>query len=85
MNLVGCQTSTPEEDAPPIVTGSSVTPVASGTVSVDPEAGIATGRLHLETQEAAQVIVIPTGRFLLGANSLLNFLIFPQQIQTQGS
>jgi len=50
MNLVGCQTSTPEEDAPPIVTGSSVTPVASGTVSVDPEAGIATVVVPANTQ-----------------------------------
>ena len=42
MSLVGCRTSTPEEDEPPVAAVSSVTPVASGTVSIDPGAGLAT-------------------------------------------
>jgi hypothetical protein len=42
MNLTGCQTATPEEDTASIETVSPVTPMASGTVSVDPGAGIAT-------------------------------------------
>ena len=50
MNLVGCQTSTPEEDAPPVETVSSVTPMASGTVSVDPGAGRATVVVPANTQ-----------------------------------
>jgi hypothetical protein len=50
MSLVGCRTSTPEEDAPPVETVSSVTPVASGTVSVDPGAGMATVVVPANTQ-----------------------------------
>ena len=50
MNLVGCQTSTSEEDAPPVETVSSVTPMARGTVSVDSGAGIATVVVPANTQ-----------------------------------
>ena len=50
MNLVGCQTSTHEEDAPPVETVSSVTPMAGGIVSVDPGAGSATVVVPPNTQ-----------------------------------
>ena len=50
MNLVGCRTSTPAEDDPAVETVSSVTPMASGTVSVDPGAGIATVVVPANTQ-----------------------------------
>jgi hypothetical protein len=50
MNLTGCQTSTPEEADVPIETVSPVTPMAIGTVSVDPGAGIATVVIPANTQ-----------------------------------
>ena len=50
MSLVGCRTSTSEEDEPPVAAVSSVTPVASGTVSVDPGAGMATVVVPANTQ-----------------------------------
>src|SRR5580658_7716796 len=50
VSLVGCRTSTPEEDEPPVAAVSSVTPVASGTVSVDPGAGTATVVVPANTQ-----------------------------------
>ena len=50
MNLSGCQTSTSEEDVAPVETVSTVTPMGSGTVSVDPGAGIATVVVPANTQ-----------------------------------
>ena len=51
MNLSGCQTtSTPEEDVALVETGSPVTPMAIGIVSVDPGAGTATVVVPANTQ-----------------------------------